>query len=116
MAQADTLKALLTELRTRLENQQTTLQHTGMPTAPQAMQPAAQQAPPETTALEQQAMQQAQPETTRSEQQPDAVNSEVAMLRSVLGELKMQLENTNIRLQDSEQELAACRQGEARAE
>jgi len=101
VAQADTLKALLTELRTRLENQQTTLQHTGMPTAPQAMQPAAQQAPPE---------------TTRSELQPDAVNSEVAMLRSVLGELKMQLENTNIRLQDSEQELAACRQGEARAE
>ena len=37
------------------------------------------------------------------------------MLRSVLGELKIQLENTNIRLQDAEQELAACRQDQTRA-
>jgi chromosome segregation ATPase len=100
MAQADTLKNLLTELKTRLESQQTTLQHAEMQTAPQAVQ---------------QAVQQAQPETTRSEQQPDAVGSEVAMLRSVLSELKIQLENTNIRLQDSEQQLAACRQDQTRA-
>jgi len=38
------------------------------------------------------------------------------MLHSVLSELKIQLENTNIRLQDSEQELAACRQDQTRAE
>ena len=108
IAQADTLKNVLTEIKTRLESQQTTLQHAGTQTAPQAVQ----QAPPETTMSEQQAP----PETTTSEQKPDAAGTEVAMLHSVLSELKIQLENTNIRLQDSEQELAACRQGQTRAE
>ena len=131
IAQADTLKNVLTELKARLESQQTTLQQTGTQTAPQAVQPARQQEQPETTAPAQQAMQQAQPETTRPEQQdvqpaqpettssgqqPRAVDSEVAMLHSVLSELKMQLENTNIRLKDSEQELAACREDQAPAE
>ncbi|MDH3889084.1 MAG: hypothetical protein OEU78_11415 [Gammaproteobacteria bacterium] len=135
IAQADTLKNVLTELKARLESQQTTLQHTGTQTAPPAVQPAVQpavlQEQPETTALAQQAVQQAQPETTRPEQQdvqpaqpeatssgqqPRAVDSEVAMLHSVLSELKMQLENTNIRLKDSEQELAACRQDQTPAE
>jgi hypothetical protein len=107
---------VLTEIKTRLESQQTTLQHAGTQTAPQAVQ----QAPPETTTSEQLAP----PETTTSEQlapttseqKPDAAGTEVAMLHSVLSELKIQLENTNIRLQDSEQELAACRQGQTRAE
>ena len=112
IAQADTLKNVLTEIKARLESQQTTLQHAETQTAPQAVQ----QAQPETTPSEQQAVQQAQPETTTSEQQPDAVGAEVAMLHSVLSELKIQLENTNIRLQDSEQELAACRQDQTRAE
>ena len=112
IAQADTLKNVLTEIKTRLESQQTTLQHAGTQTAPQAVQ----QAPPETTTSEQQAVQQAPPEATTSEQKPDAARTEVAMLHSVLSELKIQLENTNIRLQDSEQELAACRQDQTRAE
>ena len=112
IAQADTLKNVLTEIKTRLKSQQTTLQHAGTQTAPQAVQ----QAPPETTTSDQQAVQQAPPETTTSEQKPDAAGTEVAMLHSVLSELKIQLENTNIRLQDSEQELAACRQDQTRAE
>jgi chromosome segregation ATPase len=110
IAQADTLKNVLTELKARLEGQQTTLQHAETQTAPQAVQ----QVQPETTTSEKQAVQQAQPETTTSEQQPGAVGSEVAMLHSVLSELKIQLGNTNIRLQDSEQELAACRQDQAK--
>ena len=116
IAQADILKNVLTEIKTRLESQQTTLQHAGMQTTPQDVQ----QEQPETTTSEQQAVQQAiqqtQPEIKRSKQQPDAVDSEVAMLHSVLSELKIQLDNTNIRLQDSEQELAACRQNQTRAE
>jgi len=126
ITQAGTLKDLLTELRTRLENRQTMQQ----PETTQSVQPAMQQAQPETTPSAQPAVQQAQPETTPSvqpavqqaqpetkafEQQADANDSEVAMLRSVLGELKIQLENTNIRLQDAEQELAACRQDQTRA-
>ena len=110
IAQADTLKNVLTGIKARLESQQTTLQHAETQTAPQAVQ----QAQPETTTSEQQAVQQAQSETTTSEQQPGAVGSEVAMLHSVLSELKIQLGNTHIRLQDSEQELAACRQDQAK--
>ena len=112
IAQADTLKNVLTEIKTRLESQQTTLQHTGMQTAPQAVQ----QAPPETTTSGQQAVQQAQPETTTSEQQAGGAEAQVTLLNNVLSELKIQLDNTNIRLQDSEQELAACRQDQTRAE
>ena len=107
---------MLNEIKVRLESQQTTLQHAGTQTAPQLVQQVVQQAQPETTASEQQAVQQAQPETTTSEQQPGAVGTEVAMLHSVLSELKIQLQNQNIRLQDSEQELAACRQDQTRAE
>ena len=88
----------------------TTLQHAETQTAPQAVQ----QVQSETTTSEQQAVQQAQPETTTSAQQPDAVGTEVAMLHSVLSELKIQLGNTHIRLQDSEQELTACRQDQAK--
>jgi len=91
MAQADTLKNVLTELKAGLESQQTTLQHAGRQTAPQAVQ-------------------QAQSETTTSGQQPGAAEAEATLLNNVLSELKIQLENTNIRLQEAEQDLAACRQ------
>lgn len=56
-----------------------------------------------------QAVQQAPSETTTSGQQPGVAGTEVAMLNGVLTELKIQLQNQNIRLQDAEQTLAACR-------
>ena len=89
MAQADTLRNVLTELKALLESQQTTLQNAGLQTA----------AP--------QAMQQAPPRTTTSRQQPGAAGAQVAVLNNALNEVKLQLENQNIRLQDTTQELAA---------
>lgn len=56
-----------------------------------------------------QAVQQAPSETTTSGQQPGVAGTEVAMLNGVLSELKIQLQNQNIRLEDAEQALAACR-------
>jgi chromosome segregation ATPase len=91
MAQADTLRNVLTELKARLESQQSTLQNAGLQTAPQAVQ---------------QAPQQAQPMTTTSGQQPGAAGAQVAVLNNALNEVKMQLKNQNIRLQDTTKALA----------
>ena len=89
MAQADTLRNVLSELKALQESQQTTLQNTGLQTtAPQAVQ-------------------QAPPRTTTSRQQPEAPGAQVAVLNSALNQVKLQLENQNIRLQDTTQELAA---------
>ena len=89
MAQADTLRNVLTELKALLESQQTTLQNVGLQTA----------AP--------QAVNQAPPRTTTSRQQTGAAGAQVAVLNNALNEVKLQLENQNIRLQDTTQELAA---------
>jgi len=93
MAQADTLRDVLSKLKALLESQQTTLLNTSLQTtAPQAVQQAAQQAPPA---------------TTTSRQQPDAAGAQVAVLNSALNDVKLQLKNQNIRLQDTTQDLAA---------
>ncbi|MGB5177846.1 MAG: hypothetical protein WBP44_03845 [Gammaproteobacteria bacterium] len=89
MAQADTLRNVLSDLKTLLESQQTTLQNTGLQTtAPQAVQLAP-------------------PMTTTSGQQPGAAGAQVAVLNNALNEVKLQLQNQNIRLQDTTQTLAA---------
>ncbi len=89
MAQADTLGNVLSDLKTLLESQQTTLQNTGLQTtAPQAVQ-------------------QAPPMTTTSGQQPGAAGAQVALLNNALNDVKLQLQNQNIRLQDTTETLAA---------
>lgn len=88
MAQADTLKNELTELNSWLESQKTTLQNAELQTTPQALQ-------------------QAQSETTAPSQLLSTAEAQAEAFNNELIELKAQLENQKITLQDTGQALAA---------